>query len=152
MQLSQNRLEELMSTALALAQRAKDTDNSPFGAVVATQDGEIIVKAMNTTNTDTNPIAHAEINALLELAQRTHQKKFKNYILVSNVQSCPMCFSACYRSGFRHFVYGCAEDSTLVPKISVHELNSLCKEKAEIISGILKDECQKQLAKARETS
>ncbi|HUD06783.1 MAG TPA: nucleoside deaminase [Candidatus Saccharimonadales bacterium] len=152
MHLTQKQLEELMAVALTLAEDAHNSGDSPFGAVIARQDGKIVVRSKNTTNTDMNPIAHAEMNALTELVHKTRSKKLLNYILVSNIQSCPMCFSALYRSGFRHFVYGSSEDSTLVPKINVHELNKLCTPRAEIITGVLKDQCLQLLARTRNTS
>jgi tRNA(Arg) A34 adenosine deaminase TadA len=149
MELSKAKMEELMSQTLKLAEKAHRLGNSPFGAVIATADGEIIVKAVNTTVSGNDPIAHAEINALQELSRKTGQRKFSNYILISNVQSCPMCFSAAYRSGIRHFIYGCAEDSTLVPKISVTELNDFCDPPAKIVTGVLENRCLRQLAAAR---
>jgi tRNA(adenine34) deaminase len=149
MELTRSRAEELMVRALELADKAHKTGNSPFGTVIATADGQIVAGAINTTKSDNNPIAHAEINALLELSRKTGQRKFSNYILICNVQSCPMCFSAAYRSGFRYFIYGCAEDNTLVPKVSVTELNKYCHPRAKIVTKVLEERCIQQLAMAR---
>jgi tRNA(Arg) A34 adenosine deaminase TadA len=138
-----------MVRVLELAEKAHKMGNSPFGAVIADGNGKIIMEAVNTTISDNNPIAHAEINALLEVSRKTGQRKFSDYILVSNVQSCPMCFSATYRSGIRYFIYGCAENDTLVPKINVFELNKFCDPSAKIVTGVLEDRCRQQLASAR---
>lgn len=60
-----------------------------------------------------------------------------------------MCFSAALRSGITHFLYGYAEDETLVPKISVHQMREFCVQPISIESKILEEECQQQLANAR---
>lgn len=138
-----------MQAALELAAAAHKKGNSPFSCILADKDGAVLVSAENTTKTDGNPLAHAEMNALLELSKRRPGQKLNDVILISPVQSCPMCFSAAYRSDIRNFVYGCAEDDTLVPKIDVHKLNEYCEPKAEIITGILQRQCTEMLKQAR---
>lgn len=141
-----------MHAALGLAESAFSKHNSPFGCVLTDYKGNLLVEAENTTTTDNNPLAHAEMNAIALLAKKFKTKKFEGVILVSTVQSCPMCFSAAYRSGIRQFLYGCAEDDTLVPKINVHELNKYCEPGAEIITGVLEKLCAESLQKARANS
>lgn len=150
MNINQAKLEELMLVSLKFAESSLNKGNSPFGCVLADADGNILVQSENTTNTDNNPIAHAEINAILALARKQGVRKFKDVVLVSSVQSCPMCFAAAYRSGIRTFVYGCAEDDTLVPRIDVHTLNKYCNPRAEIVTGVLQHQCAEMLKKARQ--
>lgn len=129
-----------MSLSIRLSKKALANGDSPFGCILVNFEGDVLTEGLNTTNTDQNPIAHAEINAIEKLCEIRKSKKLDGVVLVSSVQSCPMCFSAAYRSGIRHFVYGCAEDDTLVPKIDVHGLNSACTPKAEIITGVSEDQ------------
>jgi tRNA(adenine34) deaminase len=147
--IDQTRLEKLMRGTLELAWSSFSKGNSPFGCILTDTSGKVLVRSENTTNTDSNPIAHAEINAALQLAKKLGSRKFKDVVLICTVQSCPMCFSALYRSGVRYFIYGCAEDETLVPKIDVHTLNKYCEPPAKIITGVLEADCIKMLKMSR---
>lgn len=142
--------ESLIKIALNGAKKAHQEGNSPFGAVLSDMDGNVIDDAHNTVNTDMNPTAHAEINLIKKVCQKLKTKKLDNFCLISNAQSCPMCFSAAIRSGITHFIYGCAENETLVPKIDIFELSKFCNKKIIIETGILKDECERQLKQWRE--
>lgn len=138
-----------MIKCLDLAQQALEKGNSPFGALICDQDGKILAKGENTTNTHNHPVGHAEINALMQLAATEKERKFKDLVLISNVQSCPMCFCAVYRAGIHSFIYGSAENETLVPKITVQELNNHCTPQVLIITGVLNEKCEQFLLKAR---
>ena len=141
--------EKLMCTAIQEAQNAIAMGNSPFGAVLCNKEGEVIERAHNTTNTDTNPTAHAEINLIRKATKKLQSKDLSEYILISNVQSCPMCVCAAVKSKITHFIFGCAEDATLLPPITVFEINKYCKNTLTIETGILQQECEEQLNKAR---
>ena len=53
-----------LNLALSEAAKAKNLGEVPVGAVVVNYDKTIISKAHNLTETETNPIAHAEIIAI----------------------------------------------------------------------------------------
>lgn len=129
--------------ALAITQ-----GNSPFGAVLADADGHVIASAYNTVNTETDPTAHAEMNLIRSATKMLGTKRLPGYVLISNAQSCPMCFSAAVRAGIRNFVYGYAEDETLVPNIDVHKLSEFCVDPVDITTGVLSDECEGQIKSA----
>lgn len=120
--------------------------------IICDDDGNILAEAENSTKTEHNPTAHAEMNAIKRLTIGKRSTKFSDLTLISNVQSCPMCFCAAYRSGIRSFIYGSSENDTLVPHITVQELNSFCNPTASIVTGILQDECKKILLDARKSS
>ena len=56
--------------------------------------GNIIYKAHNTSNSDIDPTAHAEINLIRTACKELNTKNLSNYILISNAWSCSMCMSA----------------------------------------------------------
>lgn len=141
--------EKLVKLAIEEANKAIASGNSPFGAVMADLSGNVIETAYNTTNTDTDPTAHAEINLIRKVSKKIKSRNLSNYCLISNVQSCPMCFSAAVRSKISNFIFGCAEDDTLVPHITVFELSKLCRNEINIESKILETECLALLKKAR---
>lgn len=140
--------ETLVRTALAEAKKAASEGNSPFGAVICDVDGRIIAAARNTVNADSDPTAHAEMNAIRAASKKLRTKDLSGFFLVSNVQSCPMCFSAAVRSRITDFIFGCAEDETLVPAVNVFKMSEFCKD-VRIETGILENECRKFLNQQR---
>jgi len=147
--MNQETKEKLIRIAIAEADKAVREGNSPFGAVLADLEGNVIASAHNTTNTDIDPTAHAEINLIRKITKKLKTKNLSEYCLISNAQSCPMCFVAAIKAKISNFIYGYAEDETLTPKITVFEMNERCEQKANIESKILKDECKKQIEEAR---
>lgn len=133
------------------AAQAIKEGNSPFGAVLADLEGTAVGAAHSATNTDHDPTAHAELKVIREVAQKLQRKDLSGFCLVSNAQSCPMCFSAAVQARITHFIYGFAEDETLVPAADVFEMSTFCKEKIIIETGVLKDECERQIKQARST-
>ncbi|KAA0546970.1 nucleoside deaminase [Bacillus sp. BGMRC 2118] len=83
----------------------------PVGAIVLNEKQEIVSTGKSSTfkqTTDSvvyhNELAHAEVNALLKLDNRVHQK-VNEYVLYSTLEPCPLCFSAFYMSGIRNLEY-----------------------------------------------
>jgi len=91
--------------------------SNPIGALVADQAGVVVVRgksAVRTSVSDTvvshNEIAHAEINALLSLDNREHDKaKASRYTLYVTLEPCPLCFSAFYMSDVLSLRYAAAD-------------------------------------------
>jgi len=137
--------------AITEAQKAIETGNSPFGAVLCDKNGNIISVSHNTTNTDIDPTAHAEINVIKKACSKLNTKDLSDYYLISNAQSCSMCFSAAIKSKISNFIYGYAEDETLKPSITVFEMSEFCDQKINIESGILNEECKRQIELFRKT-
>jgi tRNA(Arg) A34 adenosine deaminase TadA len=57
--------EDFMKLALSEAKKG----DSPYGAVIV-KDNEVIAKGYNTVKTDSDPSAHAEINAIRSLTTK----------------------------------------------------------------------------------
>jgi tRNA(Arg) A34 adenosine deaminase TadA len=95
----QERLPALMRAAIAEARRA----DQPFGCVLADfQTGDLKVAAANSSARD--PTAHAEINALRELANQGLDPG--RVVLISTAEPCPMCGAASWWAGVRGVVFG----------------------------------------------
>ena len=58
------RAEELMRFATEEVEKAIQEGNSPFGAILADAEGNVVARAHNTVNTETDATAHAEINII----------------------------------------------------------------------------------------
>ena len=119
----------------------------PYGAVIV-KDGEIIVRAYNTTQTDNDVSAHAEINALRSFTKQYGYSLdiLSGYTLYTTCEPCPMCAAACIWSGVSTVVFG-ASIAQLID-LGNKQIDISCETVAEkgfqaleVISGILADEC-----------
>ena len=88
----------------------------PIGALVTDREGVIIARgksAVFISLTDSilsnNELAHAEINALLQLDNRVHTIR-NTYTLLSTMEPCPLCFGAFYMSGIRNLKYAARDN------------------------------------------
>ena len=138
-----------MRIAIDEAQKAVQEGNTPYGAVLADQQGNIIDTAHNTTFTDIDPTVHAEINLIRNVCKKLKTRNLSNFYLISNAQSCAMCFSAAIKAKVTNFIFGYAEDETLKPKINVFEMSKFCQNDINIETGILKEECRTQIEQAK---
>lgn len=141
--------EKLVRIAMGEAEKAIREGNSPFGAVLSDLDGNVIDVAYNTSNTDSDPTAHAEINLIRKVSKKLRSKDLGNYCLISNAQSCSMCFSAAIKSKIRHYIFGADSESHIDPKLDVFEVSRYSDNKLHVDIGILKEECKNQIEQAR---
>lgn len=142
--------EKLMRIAMREAGKAAEDGNYPFGAVAADSEGETIISRHNTQNTDNDPTAHAEINLIRALAKTHDETDFGKIILVSNAESCSMCFSAAIKAGVRHFVFGVPSESHMEPYLTVADVMRFTRVDLDVSFGVLEDECRAQIKKIRE--
>jgi tRNA(Arg) A34 adenosine deaminase TadA len=92
--------------AVLLAERALAKGNRPFGAVIVGADGQVLAEAENTTITDHDFAAHAEVNAMREVCRLHGQDRLAGATAYTNCPPCPMCAGAMMRFGLRRIVYG----------------------------------------------
>lgn len=84
----------------------------PIGAVVVDPAGHIIARGCNRVGERKadqpavygNPLAHAELNALLGFSYEQHDLRH-GYAIYSSMEPCPLCFGAIYMSGVREVHY-----------------------------------------------
>lgn len=86
--------ESLMALALEEAQKAQQEDEIPVGALVVSEDGQILSKAHNLTRRNCDPTAHAEILALREAALKKRNFRLLNTFLIVTLEPCIMCLGA----------------------------------------------------------
>ena len=96
--IEKEKMEEIMSLVIEEANIAIKEGNSPFAAFLLDKEGNILYRAHNTSNTNTDPTAHAEINLIRMACKELKTKDLSNYILISNAWSCSMCFSAAIKA------------------------------------------------------
>ena len=126
--------------ALAQASEAASEDEVPIGAVIVCR-GRIIGKGHNMTERLKDPTAHAEMIALTSATQAMGGKYLNDCTLYVTVEPCPMCAAALCWAQIGRIVYGAAD-----PKRGYSLFTpSLLHPKTEVTSGVLGDECSKNV-------
>ncbi len=96
-----------MRQALVQAEQAALVGEVPVGAVVV-QNGKPLAAAANTTRSDTDPTAHAEIKALREAAGVLGDWRLAGCTLYVTLEPCPMCLGAALAAHLPRIVCGAA--------------------------------------------
>ena len=106
-----NHDDRYMRLAIEKAKEGIAAGQSPFGAVIV-RDGTVVVAAHNTVWRDTDPTAHAEVNAIRKAAARLGRIDLRECTLFSTCEPCPMCLAATHWSKIERLVYGATIDDT----------------------------------------
>ena len=87
--------ETILNTAYEQAQKAFNENEVPVGSVIYNSTtGEIISTAHNETEKTKNPLAHAEILAILRACETLGVKRLNGYSLFVTLEPCVMCAGA----------------------------------------------------------
>jgi tRNA(adenine34) deaminase len=144
------RQNELMRLAMQEAATAAEEGNYPFGAVMTDADGLVLAVAHNTQETERDPSAHAEINLIRRLAKEYDNTQFNHFTMVSNAESCSMCFSAAIKAGIRSYIFGAPSEAHMDPYLTVAEVARHSQRPLEITYGVMQEECVKQIKEIRD--
>ena len=139
--------EKLISEAIAMGKKGIEAKQSPFGAVIARPDGEIIFAAHNTVRLTCDATAHAEVNAIRGACAQLSTIDLSGHLMATTCEPCPMCAAAIHWVRLDAVLYGAtiadAEDA------GFNELPVACRllydiggSRVRIESGILRDECK----------
>ena len=133
--------EEMMALALDEARRASSWGDVPIGAVVS-RDGEVLARAGNAREHDSDPTAHAEILALRAAAARVSTWHLEGCTLYVTLEPCAMCAGALVLARVDRLVFGAKDDKagfagSLGDLVRDPRLNHT----VEVESGVLAEEC-----------
>jgi len=99
-----------MQLALAEARLAAASGEVPVGAVLVDgATGEVLARAHNRVDTDTDPTAHAELLVIREAAVARGAKRLEACDLYVTLEPCPMCAQAISFARLRRLYYGAAD-------------------------------------------
>ena len=139
-----------MREALEEAKIAASLGEAPIGAVIV-QDGRIVGRGHNTTETDKDPTCHAEMNAIRQAAKNLGGWRLPR---------CSMCAGAIVLARIERLYIG-----TLDPKsgacLSLRSIvtDERLNHRVEVTAGVLQEECSgllkdffKQLRKKKTTT
>ncbi len=130
--------EYFMSQAIIEANKAKDADEVPIGAVIVLNN-KIIARAHNYVEKLNDVTAHAEMQAFTSASAYLGGKYLKNCTLYVTLEPCIMCAGAAFWTKISRIVVG-AEDKT--KGFSKHK-KELLHPRTSVISGVLEIECSK---------
>ncbi len=92
-----------------MAQQAREAGNHPFGAVLASPAGEVLLEAGNSVTTERDVTGHAELNLVRMASRACSQETLTGCTLYSSAEPCAMCAGAIYWSGIGRIVYALSE-------------------------------------------
>ncbi len=130
-----------MQKALALADRARQSDEVPVGAILV-KDETIIGQGWNQPIGQHDPTCHAEIVALREAGRNLLNYRLPDTTLYVTLEPCAMCAGALIHARVKRVVFGAYDPRTgaagsVFPLLGTDRLNH----RVEIYGGVLEAEC-----------
>jgi len=98
--------ESYMGEALAEAHKALEADEVPIGAIIVSQNGEVIARGYNCVETQKCQLAHAELQAVKEATRVLGDWRLEGCTLFVTLEPCAMCYYALRASRIRKIVFG----------------------------------------------
>ena len=135
-----------MEQALEAAREAAKAGEVPVGALLVSEDGEVLACASNRTLRAGDPTAHAEILALRGGARRRGNHRLTGTTLYVTLEPCPMCAGAIAEARCRRIVYGAADArrGALEGALRLFDLPGV-NHRPRIEGGLLEAECRAEL-------
>ena len=124
--------------ALALEEGERALPDVPIGALVVTEEGEIIGRGHNEREATGDPTAHAEVLAIREAARHLGEWRLTGCTLVVTLEPCTMCAGATVLSRLERLVFAAYDDKagavgSLWDVVRDRRLNH----RPEVVSGVL---------------
>ncbi len=137
--------ERRMQEALALAERALDSEDVPVGALVE-RGGRVIGRGFNQREKLQDPTAHAEMLALTAAAADVGHWRLEDCTLYVTLEPCAMCAGALVLARVRRLVFG-AYDEKAGACGSLYEISQdpRLNHRVETIGGVLAGPCAELL-------
>ena len=130
-----------MREALEQAKLAGARGDIPIGAVIVTDQGEVIARAGNSREQLKDPTAHAEILALREAGMKLNDWRILKSTMYVTLEPCPMCAGAITMSRIPRLVIGAwNEEYGAVGSRWDLVRDPRMNHQVEVIPGVLEDE------------
>lgn len=132
---SQEQIDErFMRMALQEAEKAREQDEVPVGAIIVYK-GKVIARAHNMTEKLTDFTAHAEMQAFTMAADALRNKYLDLCTLYVTLEPCTMCAGAAFWTRIGRVVYAAKDE-----KRGFLRHGNLLHPKAQLKGGVLADE------------
>ena len=137
--------KELMSAALDEARAALEHGDVPIGCVIA-RGGEVVARAHNARERNTDPTAHAEILALRSAADALGSWRLEGCTIYVTLEPCVMCAGAIVLARAEALVYG-APDPKAGAVRSLYNVadDARLNHRVRVTAGVLEQESSELL-------
>ncbi|MGH7882904.1 MAG: nucleoside deaminase [Candidatus Dormibacteraceae bacterium] len=147
--ISDERAEELIKLCQEEVEVAIKEGNVPIACVITDLSGNLLLSTHNTQNTDSDPTAHAEMNALRLLGKQKGTLHLDGYVVFGNAEPCSMCVSACIKAHIYGFYYGAPAEISMDPWLPITKMAKFSKNPLIVHGPILGEKCAAQIAFGR---
>ncbi len=132
-----------MQLALSEAEKAGQSDEVPIGSVIVAESGNLISAAGNSTVSNADPTAHAEILAIRKAAENIQNYRLNDATLYTTIEPCIMCMGAIIHARIKCVVFG-AYDKKWGGAGSLFNFSDddRLNHRLEVVPGICADECR----------
>lgn len=138
--------EPFIRTAIELAAEARRLGNHPFGSLLVL-DGEVVLTAINSVDTDKDPTAHAETNLVASAIRQMSRDQIGRAVLYTSCEPCAMCVGKMYWAGIRSVVYALSSEDLAVMAgpdflVPCRDLFQRATEMVSVVGPMLTDEAR----------
>lgn len=137
---------KFMDLALEEGRKGGADGNVPVGSVIV-RNGEVIGVGRNRVNSDTDPTAHAEVDAIRDACRNIDSTDLSGAVCYTSMEPCPMCCWAIHASGCDSVVLGSrhaeftASGGANYGNYSVEWLMEKTDRSLDIENGVRLEEC-----------
>jgi tRNA(Arg) A34 adenosine deaminase TadA len=135
-----------MTAAVAAAEAAIEKGQTPFGSAIL-RAGAVVASAGNSVWRDTDPSAHAEVNAVRAACRSLGRIDLSDCVLYSTCEPCPMCFTTAHWARIPRIV--CGASIADAARAGFNELaldneriKGLAGLAVELVPGVRAEECR----------
>lgn len=138
--------DKFMDMCLEEGRKGAAEGNPPIGSVIV-RDGEVIGVGRNRVQSDTDPTAHAEVDAIRDACRKTGSTDLSGAVCYTSMEPCPMCCWAIEAAGCEGVVLGSrhAEFRGVAGRdygeYSVETLMKLTGHTLDLVTGVRVEEC-----------
>ncbi|WP_237061497.1 MULTISPECIES: nucleoside deaminase [Microbulbifer] len=101
---------QYLERAVALADaNVRESGGRPFGAVLV-HDGRVIAEGVNTIHENSDPTAHAELEAIRAATTAAGAPRLDGTVMYASGHPCPMCLAAMYLCGVKRAYYALSQE------------------------------------------
>jgi tRNA(Arg) A34 adenosine deaminase TadA len=101
--------DKFLRLSFDVAKRARTNGNHPFGAVLVSGLGQVLLEAENGFLPDRDMTSHAERLLATQASKKFATNVLANCTIYSSAEPCAMCAGAIYWAGIGRVVYGLSE-------------------------------------------
>src|SRR5690625_4606472 len=137
--------EKFMNAAIIEANKAKEINEVPIGAVIVYQD-KIIARGYNIRETSQLALSHAELIAIQDANKKLDSWRLEDCTLYVTLEPCQMCAGAIVQARIKRVVFGASDPKAGCAGTLMNLLDdSRFNHQVEVTSGVLREKCRELL-------